>query len=188
MSYHKDLDEYSDDQLASEQLRRDRLRMEGRCHYCINKRDAPPCKFRDNHGDYKAPPVRPTIVTLCGSTRFADAYIKATRDETLQGKIVISVGLFGHQEGLDMGGETKKMLDELHLRKIDMADEILVINGELCVCLTCEKPVEKTSYCSVCNDWPIGLKRVFYIGDSTRREIEYARNHGKKVRYLNPPE
>lgn len=132
--------------------------------------------------------TKPTVVTLCGSTRFADAYTKATRDETLQGKIVISTGLFGHQEGLDMGGDTKKMLDELHLRKIDLADEILVINEEIPVCVMCEKPTQPNAYCPTCKDWAIKLKRVFYVGDSTRREIEYAKEHGKTIRYLNQPE
>ena len=96
------------------------------------------------------------MVTLCGSTRFKNEYIKAQRDETLKGHIVISVGLFGHVEGLDMDGETKKMLDNLHLRKIDLSSEILVIN--------------------------VGG----YIGDSTKNEIEYAHRNNKIVRYLEP--
>lgn len=97
---------------------------------------------------------KPTIVCLCGSTRFEDAYIRAARDETLAGKIVLTVGLFGHKEGLDMSGPTKQMLDCLHLRKIDLADEILVLN--------------------------VGG----YVGESTRREIEYAMANGKRVRFL----
>ena len=96
----------------------------------------------------------PIIVCLCGSTRFKDAYIKAMRDETLAGKIVLTVGLFGHEEGLDMSGEIKKMLDELHLRKIDLASEVLFLN--------------------------VGG----YIGESTRRELNYAKIAGKKIRFL----
>jgi hypothetical protein len=102
--------------------------------------------------------VKPTVVTLCGSTRFPETFIEATKRETLEGKIVISVGLFGHQESIDMGGPTKSMLDQLHFRKIDISDEILVLN--------------------------VGG----YIGSSTRNEIEYATKNGKKVRYLNQPE
>lgn len=98
------------------------------------------------------------VVCLCGSTRFMDAYIKAQRDETLKGHIVLSVGLFGHNEGLDMSGPTKKMLDELHFDKIDMAHEILVLN--------------------------VGG----YIGQSTRNEINHATATGKKIRYLEPLE
>lgn len=96
---------------------------------------------------------RPRIVCLCGSTRFKDAFAEASKHETLAGRIVLSVGLFGHLEGLDMAGPTKKMLDELHLRKIDLADEVLVLN--------------------------VGG----YIGESTRREIEYARKECKPIRY-----
>jgi hypothetical protein len=70
---------------------------------------------------------RPIVVCLCGSTRFKDAFEAAMQSETLVGKIVLTVGLFGHLEGLDMDGPTKRMLDELHLRKIDMADEVLFL-------------------------------------------------------------
>jgi hypothetical protein len=95
------------------------------------------------------------VVCLCGSTRFQDAFIKANRDETLKGHIVLSVGMFGHQEGIDMNGPIKADLDRLHLDKIDLADEVLVldVNG--------------------------------YIGESTTREISHARKTGKPVRYLS---
>lgn len=106
---------------------------------------------------------RPRIVTLCGSTRFKEAFETAEREETLAGRIVITVGLFGHVEGLDMGtdeepSDTKAMLDELHKRKIDLADEILV-----------------------CSD------TSGYHGKSTRSEIEYARAAGKPVRFYRQP-
>ena len=102
------------------------------------------------------------VITLCGSTRFKDEFLKVQKELTLQGNIVISVGLFGHSgddevwENMDEGTltKTKEMLDDMHKRKIDMADEIFVIN--------------------------VGG----YIGDSTKSEIEYAKEHGKIVRYL----
>lgn len=101
------------------------------------------------------PPDFPPVVCLCGSTRFAEAYLKAQREETLAGRIVLSVGLFGHREALDMGGPVKAVLDELHLRKIDLADEVLVVSDE-----------------------------TGYFGESTRREIAYAERQGKPVRYM----
>ena len=106
------------------------------------------------------------VVTLCGSTRFKNEFMEAQKRLTLEGYIVISVGLFGHAgdqevwENMDEGTltKTKEMLDDMHKRKIDMADEIFVINvGD-------------------------------YIGDSTRSEIAYAREHGKKVSFLEPHE
>ncbi len=100
---------------------------------------------------------RPKVVCLCGSTRFPDAWKAAMKAETLEGNIVLTVALLGHAEGIDMGGPIKAMLDELHKRKIDMADEVLVLN--------------------------VGG----YVGSSTRGEIEYALAHGKKVRYLEAP-
>lgn len=102
------------------------------------------------------------VITLCGSTKFKDEFLKAQKDLSLQGNIVISVGLFGHSgdqevwENMDEGTrtKTKEMLDDMHKRKIDMADEIFVINVD------------------------------GYIGESTKSEIEYAKKNGKKVNYL----
>ena len=95
------------------------------------------------------------VITLCGSTKFKDEYIKAQKDLTLQGNIVISVGLFGHSGDDEVWTDgTKEMLDDMHKRKIDMADEIFVIH--------------------------VGG----YIGESTKNEIEYAIRNGKKVNYL----
>jgi predicted HAD superfamily Cof-like phosphohydrolase len=98
----------------------------------------------------------PRVVCLCGSTRFPEAWVKANREETLAGRIVLSVGMFGHQEGVDMNGPVKQALDRLHFRKIDRADEVLILNVD------------------------------GYIGESTRRELEYARRQGKVVRFLEP--
>jgi hypothetical protein len=78
---------------------------------------------------------RPKIVCLCGSTRFKDAFDEANYQETMTGNIVLSVGFFmhatGNRHGEDVGAtpEQKKALDELHKRKIDLADEVFVLNG-----------------------------------------------------------
>ena len=67
------------------------------------------------------------VITLCGSTRFKDQFIEAQKRLTLEGNIVISVGLFGHSGDNEVWSEgTKEMLDDMHKRKIDMADEIFV--------------------------------------------------------------
>jgi len=69
------------------------------------------------------------VITLCGSTRFKDAFMEAQKRLTLEGNIVISVGLFGHSGDEEVWTPgTKEMLDDMHRAKIDMADEILVIN------------------------------------------------------------
>jgi len=101
-------------------------------------------------GNYK-------IITLCGSTRFRDEFIAWQKRLTLEGNIVISVGLFGHSGDEEVWLEkTKLMLDDMHKRKIDLADEIFVIN--------------------------VGG----YIGSSTKSEIEYALMTNKAVKYLEP--
>ena len=95
------------------------------------------------------------VITLCGSTKFKDEFVNAQKRLTLDGNIVISVGMFGYSGDKEVFQDNvKEMLDDMHKRKIDMADEIFVIN--------------------------VGG----YIGNSTRSEIEYATKTGKPVRYL----
>ena len=108
-------------------------------------------KFKVMIGKYK-------IITLCGSTKFKDEFIAEQKRLTLEGNIVISVGLFGHSGDEEVWTKvTKVMLDDMHKRKIDLADEIFVIN--------------------------VGG----YIGSSTRSEIEYAISTDKPVSYLVAP-
>ena len=104
---------------------------------------------------------KPKIVCLCGSTRFSKAFQQAQLEETLAGKIVLTIGCnmrtdtdtFGDllQPELD---RIKLELDELHLRKIDLADEVFILNVD------------------------------GYIGESTTRELEYAKANNKKIRFL----
>jgi hypothetical protein len=101
---------------------------------------------------------RPLVVTLVGSSRFKAHHELAQREETLRGKIVLPMGTYGHLERLDMDGTIKQMLDELHLRKIDESDEVLVVNPE-----------------------------GGFIGQSTTREIIYAAMRGKILYCLSRP-
>ncbi len=131
----------------------------------------------------------PRIVVLCGSTRFKAEFEKATADETLKGHIVLSVGLFGHQmPGFDMAGEDKKKLDALHLRKIDLADEVVVISPHCPHCILCGRWYfntggEMLTKCA-CGAEDHGPNEP-YVGPSTRCEINYATSKGKPIRYLN---
>lgn len=93
------------------------------------------------------------VITLCGSTRFKEDFERVNRELTLQGNIVISVGCFGHA-GDVFTEEQKVMLDDIHKRKIDMADAIYVINKD------------------------------GYVGMSTQSEILYAALHGKEIMYM----
>ena len=97
-------------------------------------------------GNYK-------VITLCGSTRFKEDFERVNRELTLMGNIVISVGCFGHA-GDTFTEEQKIMLDDIHKRKIDMADAIYVINKD------------------------------GYIGSSTRSEIQYALRTGKQIIFM----
>lgn len=111
-------------------------------------------------------PEKPKVICLCGSTRFPDAFHLANAHLSMQGFIVISVGLLGHADEprgakfLTSDGDEstpeKQGLDQLHFRKIDLADEVCVVN--------------------------LGG----YVGDSTKREIAYAESQGKPVWMLFP--
>lgn len=100
-------------------------------------------------GNYK-------VITLCGSTRFKEDFERINKELTLQGNIVISVGCFGHA-GDVFTEDQKIMLDDIHKRKIDMADAIYVIN------------------------------KGGYIGESTKSEIKYALEHNKPVMLMEVP-
>lgn len=106
--------------------------------------------------------MKPKIVCLCGSTRFYEQFQEANYRETMNGKIVLSVGFYPHAQN-EMHGEEKGCtpeqkiaLDELHFRKIDLADEVLVLN--------------------------VGG----YVGSSTSNEVRYAQSQGKVLRWLEP--
>lgn len=104
----------------------------------------------------------PEIVCLCGSTKFIDEYDNQMLRFTLDGKIVLTIGTHRNSDEnlarkyADNFENKKEMLDELHKRKIDLADRVFVIN--------------------------IGG----YVGSSTRSEIAYAVKAGKPIEYLEP--
>jgi len=98
------------------------------------------------------------IITLCGSTKFQEEFEKMNRKWTLNGHVVFSCGVFGHTEGIKFNMNTKLLLDDVHKRKIDMSDAIFVIN------------------------------KNGYIGSSTQSEIDYARELGKTIYFLEWPD
>jgi len=104
---------------------------------------------------------QPRIICLCGSTKFMSAFDHANRQETLDNQIVVSVGVDLQYRDVHVAPDAptrdviKKVLDPLHKRKIDLADEILVINVD------------------------------GYIGKSTEDEIRYAVRRRKPVRLLH---
>jgi hypothetical protein len=127
--------------------------------------------LRVQRGEIKLPPPRPKIVCLCGSTRFTDQMLEKQWELTKQGIIVVTwcalpESYFQRTRARDaLNGDlahigdkenVKAQVDELHKRKIDLADEVFVLN--------------------------VGG----YVGDSTRSEIDYAIAHGKPVMYMEP--
>lgn len=118
------------------------------------------CDLLTSGGRYKDLADLPTVICLCGSTRFYKEYQRVYFEQTLAGKIVLSVGFYPHAseevhgQNIGISEVQKAQLDELHLRKIDLADEVLFLN--------------------------VGG----YLGESSRRELAYAREKGKVIKFL----
>jgi hypothetical protein len=98
----------------------------------------------------------PSIVVLCGSTRFRDEFHHLNRHFTLLGQIVLAPGVYGHADGIRFNADEKAALDELHQAKIRVADYVFVVNMH------------------------------GYLGESTAAEIAYAEELGKPIVYLHP--
>lgn len=107
---------------------------------------------------------RPKVVCFCGSTRFAQWFMIERWKLEKQGIITLGINILpdGYFAGENHHGAeqegVKDILDDLHLRKIDLADEVFILNVD------------------------------GYIGESTRRELEYAISIGKPVKYFKPIE
>ncbi len=98
---------------------------------------------------------KPKVICICGSTQFKGEFLQAQKDITMNGNIFLTVGMFEHSgDSETFDPKTKTMLDELHFRKIDLCDEVYVINLD------------------------------GYIGESTRNEINYAESLGKPIKYM----
>ena len=97
------------------------------------------------------------IVTLCGSTKFKDEFIRANFLLTMKGYIVLSVGWFGHSKEnvFTVTSVEKEFLDDLHKRKIELSDEVFIIDVD------------------------------GYIGNSTRSEIAHAKTLQLPIFYLS---
>jgi hypothetical protein len=100
-------------------------------------------------------PMKPKLITLCGSTKFKAAFEEWNVRLTMQGAVILSIVIPSHSYGLTWTAEQKQMLDKMHLAKIDLSDEIFVLDV------------------------------AGYIGESTAREIAHAKATGKSVRYLS---
>ena len=95
------------------------------------------------------------VITLCGSSKFESYFLKLNEKLSIEGNIVLMPTFFHCSEySKDLNAQSIKTLKNLHLKRIDLADEILVINVN------------------------------GYIGESTKLEIEYAKSLNKKVNYL----
>lgn len=96
------------------------------------------------------------MITLCGSTKFKDDFMKAAKDLHLKGWIVLNSEIFSKADHIELDSYQLDMIVDMHYEKILRSDAICVIN------------------------------KNGYIGNSTRNEIKFALNHGKDVYYMEP--
>lgn len=132
------------------------------CPYTWKSQGAPhKCIRRDGHfpGNHLCvcdeEDLGDVIACICGSTRFAEEMREVNRDLTLKGYIVLAPGVFQRQ-GDELTPDEKDLLDSLHLRKIDLAHLVVIVNPGN------------------------------YIGQSTRRELNYASLLKKTIRFTHP--
>lgn len=101
----------------------------------------------------------PKIICLCGSLRFKQEFGKKELELVVSGNIVLTpCCMYVDAQRTDSFMEHKSQFDKMHFAKIDICDEVFVINKD------------------------------GYIGDSTRNEIEHAFKKGKVINYLEPIE
>ena len=105
-------------------------------------------------GEARTAPDELTVITLCGSMRFREELERLEVELTLAGHVVLAPTALAPSVALDE--EERARLGRTHLRKVEMADEVLVVN--------------------------VGG----YVGESTRREIDHARSRGVPVSFLEP--
>lgn len=96
------------------------------------------------------------IITICGSSKFKDEILTAQRELELDGNMVFIDGVFEHADKLEIMSEEKQFIEQIHLEKILISDAIYVVNKD------------------------------GYIGESTKQEIEYAKEHNKEIMYMEP--
>jgi len=137
---------------------------------------------------------RPRIVVLCGSTKFYQEFQRANYEETMAGHVVLSVGFYmhssqaAHGETFGCTPEQEEALDALHLKKIEMADEVLVLNVLQHWCPNCKEFCEVVGVTHAPRSRCCGREpeERGYVGKSTRNEILYAQLIRKPIRSLHP--
>ena len=94
------------------------------------------------------------VVTLCGSMRFREELERLGTELTMAGHVVLAPTAL--DPSMELDPDQRALLGRIHLQRVAMADEVLVVN--------------------------VGG----YVGEDTRREIAYARSRGTAVSYLEP--
>lgn len=126
----------------------------------------------------------PKIVCLIGSSRFRDEFVKQGYRLETTGHLVLCMTFFAHTDNLPVSPEQRSILEDVDEFRIELCDEVLVIDANRPFCTRCEGWVEdsKADKCCSCG---CNVELRPYIGESTVKEIHHATIHGKPVRYLS---
>ncbi|MFK4566703.1 hypothetical protein [Enterococcus sp. UD-01] len=95
------------------------------------------------------------VITLCGSAKFMKEFKEVEANLSLKGIAVLSPIFFEQSKTSKITKEVAQLLGNMHFRKIELADEIFVMD--------------------------VGG----YIGESTRKEIAFAKSNNKNIRYYS---
>ncbi len=133
----------------------------------------------------------PSTVCLIGSSRFKDLFQEWGEKLEKQGILVLCMSFFQHADHRHVSEEERRVLRQVDRRRIDLAEDVWVIDPNILVCEGCRKPCETVfdpialgpEDVSRCHG--VRLIRVEYIGEDTREEIGYASATGKPVRCLS---
>jgi hypothetical protein len=129
---------------------------------------------------------RPPVVCLVGSSRFKPLFHQEGERLEKSGHLVLMMAFFQHADGVTVTDAERAVLEVVDRARIDLADEVLVLNGKVLKCRRCHHwHHDKVCACPLT---ACSRSLVPYVGESTWREIAYARSLGKKVRFLYPPE
>ena len=97
--------------------------------------------------------MKPKVVAIIGSSKFKDQQLGVAQRLTLHGNIVLVTGFWHHRDMVPITDEQKERIDRLTLAKIDLAEQVHVVNVN------------------------------GYVGESTKRQIAYANETLKPVHY-----
>jgi hypothetical protein len=136
------------------------------------------------------------VICLVGSSRFKAKFHEIGEKLEKSGRLPLMMSFFQHADRRPVSQAERELMFRVDCKRIDLSSEVWVINDLRHWCEKCRIWVDHGYY-----DWPKpgmgswhchhcrkALEQKPYIGEDTLREVSYAANESKVLRWLNPPE